>query len=198
MKISSTPGSCGLRIPRLTFSHTHIHKPTDSFHWYKSSSRRHSQEDFSRLVWMSGRLQQYIFSPLISYTNQRLSLFKLHLFFFFKSVSFFSFTSHLLTLPSLSALLVWYNRRVLLHTTLVLSGREQERLVFLQCKLTRWWHHPNKFTSNYSFSKHSHMRFYQANPTPINSHVSTLHVFFFFFQLIDCLKQRRENGKPAF
>lgn len=147
----------------ITHPHTHIHKPTESLHWYKSSSCRHCQEDFSRLVWMSGRLQQYIVSPLISFTNHRLSLFKhllssflrVHLSLFLAYFSlppvFFSFTPHLLTPLCLSLLYLCDTIGELLHAPVVLSGREHERLVFLQWMHSLVTHHPNKFASNYFF-----------------------------------------------
>lgn len=129
-----------------THTHTIVHKSTD-----KSSSSRHSQEDSYHLVWMSGPLQQCIFCPLNplppkhthkhAHTPLCLCLtvsfhFTLtqspFLTYFLSTFAYFSFSPLLLSSPnsSLYARLVWYNRRVLLHAHVVLSGREQECLGF--------------------------------------------------------------------
>lgn len=160
-EITSDSGRAVVQASPVALSHTHtiIHEPTESLHWYKSYPRRHSQEDFSHLAWMSGRLRQYLISPLSSYTNHCLSLFKPRLSLVFKSFSlsgllsltFFSplpLTSSPPLSLSLSPLLVWYNRRVLLHEPVILSGQEQECLTQEKKKSNT---HPNKFTSHYSF-----------------------------------------------
>lgn len=135
---------------------------------------------------MSGRLQQFIFSPLISYrlhTNTRTAVCfcsSLSRPFVFPSclslsgpIRLFGFPLHLSpphpALP-LSALLVRYNRRAPPPWS-SMDGNRNVGFLFQSKWLTR----PNTFTSLQPFPKiHTWGRMYcRANPNLIHFHVST-------------------------
>ena len=125
----------------VALSHTHTHtpthsliQPTESLHWYKSSPRRHSQENFSHFSLNVWTFTAVDFCPLISYTQSHtnththththtgclcLSI-SCPLILSPKSASSFFFISSSTLHPSLSlsARLVRYDRLLLRASTL--------------------------------------------------------------------------------
>lgn len=171
--ISMKLASCGSTIAQL-LSHTHTHtpsliQPTESLHWYKSSPRRHSQEDFSHFSLNVWTLTAVDFLPphfLHTNTHTHVSLclsiscplcfFSLSGLFYLPNLLLFFFYFLINSAPlSLSARLVRYYR-LLLHASALV------RNILFFGKI---------YTILLLFSKHSHMRAY-LNPN--HFHVRSL------------------------